>query len=371
MSVLAPFTITSENLILQTPPPIESDIHIKNLLSDNVTMNYLAAMTKKDQGGWSMENVIERREYQEKQYQQGLSSSCSIYDKNNNFIGICGLRSIDKFNRSGEFGIILDKKFWGKGFSSEAHLLSLTHSFEILGLNRVTFITSSSNEPMIKFFKNVLSSTHEATLRDMLALSYTDETKGYENCELFSILSSEWPTIKNNLENKLNISCKKLNITSNIVENKNKVVLLFGSGRVAKPVMRFFNRGNFHVIVATNDSEQAEELMSCIDNRNNTSYVEYSCPKDNNKLAELFIKSDIIISLLPATMHIELAKQAIISKKNLVTASYVSPAMKELHQEAKSAGVSYILNLLYIYFNFNIFILLMNFLLILFCRLQY
>lgn len=338
MSIKAPFIITGENLVLETPPPIESDIQIKELLSDNVTMQYLTAMTKQDQGGWSLENVIERRKNQEKQYVLGQSSSCAIYDKNNNFVGICGLRFIDISNRSGEFGIILDKKFWRKGYSSEAHLLSLTHSFEILGLNRVTFITSSSNEPMIYFLKNVLSSTHEATLREFI--NYNDETKGCENCELFSILSYEWPTVKKNLEKKLNISYKTLNIASKIVENKNKVVLLFGSGRVAKPVMRFFNKGNFHVIVATNDKDQAEELMSCIDDRNNSSYEEYTCPKDNYKLSDLFIKCDIIISLLPATMHIEIAKQAIISKKNLVTASYVSPAMKELHEQAKSAGVS-------------------------------
>lgn len=50
-------------------------------------------------------------------------------------------------------------------------------------------------------------------------------------------------------------------------------------------------------------------------------------------------RADIVISMLPAFMHMEVAKDCVKLKKHLATASYVSKEMKELHEEAKAAGV--------------------------------
>ena len=43
--------------------------------------------------------------------------------------------------------------------------------------------------------------------------------------------------------------------------------------------------------------------------------------------------------MLPAFMHPAIAKQCVMLKKHLVTASYVSEEMKALDEEAKKAGV--------------------------------
>jgi saccharopine dehydrogenase-like NADP-dependent oxidoreductase len=45
---------------------------------------------------------------------------------------------------------------------------------------------------------------------------------------------------------------------------------------------------------------------------------------------------DLVISMLPAHLHIEVAKDCIVYKKHLVTASYISEAMQALDQEAKA-----------------------------------
>lgn len=45
---------------------------------------------------------------------------------------------------------------------------------------------------------------------------------------------------------------------------------------------------------------------------------------------------DLVISMLPAHLHIEVAKDCIVFKKHLVTASYISDAMQALDQEAKA-----------------------------------
>ena len=49
---------------------------------------------------------------------------------------------------------------------------------------------------------------------------------------------------------------------------------------------------------------------------------------------------DLVISLIPYTFHATVIKSAIRNKKNVVTTSYVSPAMLELDEEAKKAGIT-------------------------------
>jgi saccharopine dehydrogenase (NADP+, L-glutamate forming) len=51
-------------------------------------------------------------------------------------------------------------------------------------------------------------------------------------------------------------------------------------------------------------------------------------------------RSDLVISLIPYTFHAAVIKSAIRKKKNVVTTSYVSPAMLELEQQCKDAGIT-------------------------------
>jgi len=50
-------------------------------------------------------------------------------------------------------------------------------------------------------------------------------------------------------------------------------------------------------------------------------------------------KADIVISMLPASLHIEVAKDCITYKKHMVTASYISEEMKALDNQAKEKGL--------------------------------
>lgn len=49
--------------------------------------------------------------------------------------------------------------------------------------------------------------------------------------------------------------------------------------------------------------------------------------------------ANIVISLLPPDLHIVVAKDCILLKKHLITASYVSPEIRALHEEARDAGL--------------------------------
>jgi saccharopine dehydrogenase-like NADP-dependent oxidoreductase len=51
-------------------------------------------------------------------------------------------------------------------------------------------------------------------------------------------------------------------------------------------------------------------------------------------------KVDLVISLIPYTHHATVIKSAIRKKKDVVTTSYVSPAMMELDAQVKEAGIT-------------------------------
>ena len=53
---------------------------------------------------------------------------------------------------------------------------------------------------------------------------------------------------------------------------------------------------------------------------------------DQAIVGNLISKSDLVISLLPVPLHPSIAELCIEHRKHLVTASYVSPAMKDLHE---------------------------------------
>ena len=71
--------------------------------------------------------------------------------------------------------------------------------------------------------------------------------------------------------------------------------------------------------------------------------IETRCPEANfmmldvcrhpEELDKLVPEYDVVVSLLPYSMHPEVAKCCIKHGRNMVTASYVSPAMRDLHQE--------------------------------------
>lgn len=50
-------------------------------------------------------------------------------------------------------------------------------------------------------------------------------------------------------------------------------------------------------------------------------------------------QADLVISMLPARFHIEIAKDCLKAKTNLITPSYVSEEMKKMHVEAKQLGL--------------------------------
>jgi saccharopine dehydrogenase-like NADP-dependent oxidoreductase len=56
--------------------------------------------------------------------------------------------------------------------------------------------------------------------------------------------------------------------------------------------------------------------------------------------SRLVSEHDLIISMLPPALHVDVAKECIRFRRHMITASYVSDDMKALDEEAKKAGVT-------------------------------
>ncbi|OAT03013.1 saccharopine dehydrogenase (NADP+, L-glutamate forming) [Blastomyces dermatitidis ER-3] len=113
-------------------------------------------------------------------------------------------------------------------------------------------------------------------------------------------------------------------------------VLLLGSGFVTKPTVELLSNAGIEVTVACRTLESAKKLSQGI---KNTKAISLDV-NDSAALDAELSKVDLVVSLIPYTHHATVIKGAIRTKKNVVTTSYVSPAMMELEKEVKEAGIT-------------------------------
>lgn len=87
------------------------------------------------------------------------------------------------------------------------------------------------------------------------------------------------------------------------------------------------------LLAVTNDLHQGQMLSQ---NRADVLQIDIN---NKDQLDALLEAHDCAISLLPAPLHPIIAESCIRSGTNLVTASYESSAMHNLHEAAQKAGV--------------------------------
>jgi saccharopine dehydrogenase-like NADP-dependent oxidoreductase len=118
-----------------------------------------------------------------------------------------------------------------------------------------------------------------------------------------------------------------------------KKVLVIGAGRSSSSLIRYLLKEsvkeNWQITVADLDVALVERKL----NRHPNAVAVGFDSNDIVKRNALIDDADLVISMLPATMHIDIAQYAVQQKKNLITPSYVSPEMQKLDAQAKEAGV--------------------------------
>ncbi|TDW49870.1 saccharopine dehydrogenase-like NADP-dependent oxidoreductase [Flavobacterium sp. 270] len=113
-------------------------------------------------------------------------------------------------------------------------------------------------------------------------------------------------------------------------------VLIIGAGRSASSLIRYLlsksESEKLHLVVADLSLALAEKKTQKHPNATPIALDIFNA--DERRAA--VEKASIVISMLPAHLHIEIAKDCLQFKKHLVTASYISDAMQELNLEARS-----------------------------------
>jgi RimJ/RimL family protein N-acetyltransferase len=114
-------------------------------------------------------------------------------------VGSTRYGSIDRVNRRLEIGWTWVAKDWQRtSVNTEAKYLLLGHAFETLWCVRVEFKTDVLNEPSRRALLRI-GATEEGTLRRHLLT----EAGRWRDSVYYSILDSEWPAVKQRLEEKL------------------------------------------------------------------------------------------------------------------------------------------------------------------------
>lgn len=118
----------------------------------------------------------------EKNFIEGISAfketySFAIETLEGEYIGGCGLNNVDWKNRVGTVGIFIgEKKYWGKGYGTDAMKVLIGFIFDEMNLNRIVLNVYSFNERAIKSYEKC-GFVKEGVLREALFKSgkYHDE----------------------------------------------------------------------------------------------------------------------------------------------------------------------------------------------------
>nr|XP_013217702.1 alpha-aminoadipic semialdehyde synthase, mitochondrial isoform X2 [Ictidomys tridecemlineatus] len=118
-----------------------------------------------------------------------------------------------------------------------------------------------------------------------------------------------------------------------------KKVLVLGSGYVSEPVLEYLSRDrNIEITVGSDMMNQIKQLSK----KYNINPVSLNICTQEEKLGSLVATQDLVISLLPYVLHPIVAKACVASKVNMITASYITPALKELEKSVEDAGITVI-----------------------------
>jgi saccharopine dehydrogenase-like NADP-dependent oxidoreductase len=115
-----------------------------------------------------------------------------------------------------------------------------------------------------------------------------------------------------------------------------RTILIIGAGRSASSLIQYLlNKSEseeLHLVIADLSFALAEKKTNHHPNATPIALDIF----DNEQRKNAIENADIVISMLPAHLHIEVARDCIVYKKHLVTASYISDAMQELDEAAKA-----------------------------------
>ncbi|GAA4273439.1 saccharopine dehydrogenase family protein [Aquimarina gracilis] len=116
-------------------------------------------------------------------------------------------------------------------------------------------------------------------------------------------------------------------------------ILVIGAGKSTAVLIKYFQDKSIseklHITIGDISIENANHLAN---NHPNTKAILLDV-FDKNSREKAIQEADIVVSMLPARFHIEVAKDCLLFGKCMVTASYVSPKMQQLDKQVQEKGL--------------------------------
>ncbi|CAM1334809.1 saccharopine dehydrogenase family protein [Tenacibaculum aestuariivivum] len=116
-------------------------------------------------------------------------------------------------------------------------------------------------------------------------------------------------------------------------------ILIIGAGRSSSSLIKYLlnksTKENLHITIGDISIENTQKK---INNHKNATAISLNVFNTEQRVNAIK-KADIVISMLPARFHIEVAKDCVTYNKHMVTASYISNEMNALDTEVKKKGL--------------------------------
>ncbi|MBI1289236.1 MAG: hypothetical protein GC178_16845 [Flavobacteriales bacterium] len=121
-----------------------------------------------------------------------------------------------------------------------------------------------------------------------------------------------------------------------------KNILVIGAGRSATTLIDYFLQHaealDWHITVGDISEELAQKKIG---SHSRGSAIKFDVLNEVQRREEVS-KADVVVSMLPASMHIEVAKDCLELGKHLTTASYISKEMKALNMEVEAKNLLFL-----------------------------
>ena len=116
-------------------------------------------------------------------------------------------------------------------------------------------------------------------------------------------------------------------------------ILVLGAGKSTSYLLDYFleKARSEHLLLTVGDLHP-ETIAESVKGHKECSVLKLDIFDDQAR-RELIQDCDIVVSMLPASMHIQVAKDCIAFEKHLVTASYVSEALRTLNETVKAKNL--------------------------------
>jgi len=114
-------------------------------------------------------SLKDAHEYINSSFRKARKKTCYYFGielpESGEIIGGISLRNINLPDSNAETGYMLGRKFWGRGYASEALQLVLRFAFVELDLHRVYAVVQETNKASIKMLERA-GFTHESVMRE-------------------------------------------------------------------------------------------------------------------------------------------------------------------------------------------------------------